>query len=97
MLLVYSRIVFNPFESFAFPSKDLEYAMNWVLCCIILHNMIIQFAEQRYGPRSTQRQASEAWERAEDDLEGTGIDINDGRPGHTFHLRLMEKLLESQT
>jgi hypothetical protein len=80
--------------------KDLDYATNWVLCCIILHNMVIRFEEKRYGPKSAQRLASEAWARdeggpVEGEDEGAGVDINDGRPGHAFLLRLMEQLLQS--
>ena len=71
--------------------KDLDYATTWVLCCLILHNMVIQFEEKRYGPKSAQRLASEAWAReeggqVEDEDEGAGVDIDDGRPGHALHL-----------
>lgn len=78
--------------------KNLDYATNWIICCMIIHNMVIRFEEQRYGPKSAQRQASEAWAREEgghgEEPEGAGVDINDGRPGHAFRLRLMEQLVQ---
>ena len=29
--------------------KDLDYATNWVLCCIIIHNMVIQLKNRGMG------------------------------------------------
>ncbi|KIK73221.1 hypothetical protein PAXRUDRAFT_68297, partial [Paxillus rubicundulus Ve08.2h10] len=28
-------------------AKDVQYTVNWVICCLILHNMIIRFEERR--------------------------------------------------
>ena len=61
--------------------------------------MVIQFEKQRHGPKSAQRQASEAWARQDGGLEEevpeeAGVDINNGRPDHAFCLRLMEQLIQ---
>ncbi|KIK98293.1 hypothetical protein PAXRUDRAFT_134487, partial [Paxillus rubicundulus Ve08.2h10] len=80
-------------------AKDVQYAVNWVICCLILHNMIIQFEERRYGEKLVQRKESETWARNEIQVEvehePAGADINDGSPGQVFCHRLMNLILDS--
>ncbi|KIK74626.1 hypothetical protein PAXRUDRAFT_175107, partial [Paxillus rubicundulus Ve08.2h10] len=80
--------------------KDLQYAVNWVICCLVLHNMIIQFEERLYGEKSPQRKESETWARnevphVEAENEPVVADMNDGSPGQAFRQRLMNLILNS--
>ncbi|KIK74090.1 hypothetical protein PAXRUDRAFT_176723, partial [Paxillus rubicundulus Ve08.2h10] len=74
---------------------DLFIAMYWVECCLILHNMIIQFEEQREG----QLRGTMDWAIAEgqevDDGQGDQIyNQVGGTEGQRFHGHLMERLFE---
>ncbi|KIK76855.1 hypothetical protein PAXRUDRAFT_168574, partial [Paxillus rubicundulus Ve08.2h10] len=63
--------------------KDLQYVVNWVICYLVLHNMIIQFEERLYRVKLPQRKKSETWARnevphVEAENEPVGADMNDG-------------------
>ncbi|KIK73962.1 hypothetical protein PAXRUDRAFT_177025, partial [Paxillus rubicundulus Ve08.2h10] len=79
--------------------KDVQYTVNWVICCLIPHNMIIRFEERRYGEKSVQRKESETWARNEiqvvAETQPAGADMNDGSPGQVFCQTLMNLILDS--
>ncbi|KIK79844.1 hypothetical protein PAXRUDRAFT_160161, partial [Paxillus rubicundulus Ve08.2h10] len=63
-------------------AKDMQYAVNWVVFCLVLHNMIIWFEERWYGEKSVQRKDLEKWERnemphMEEGDEQAGENVND--------------------
>ncbi|KIK90913.1 hypothetical protein PAXRUDRAFT_150852, partial [Paxillus rubicundulus Ve08.2h10] len=81
-------------------AKYMQYAVNWVVCCLVLHNMMIQFEARQYGEKSVQRKDSEMWEmnelpHMEEANEQAGANVNDGSPGQVFHQRLMDLILDS--
>ena len=70
---------------------DMIYAVHWVQCCIILHNMIIRF-EKKLG-----KQSSTGWVRDEArdlprDLDPVVAEVPDGTPGQHFRAELMRDL-----
>ncbi|KIK76956.1 hypothetical protein PAXRUDRAFT_168291 [Paxillus rubicundulus Ve08.2h10] len=80
-------------------TKDLQYAVNWVIFCLILHNMIIQFEEGWYGEKLVQRKELETWARTEIQVETetelAEANMNDSSPGQVFCQTFMNILLYS--
>lgn len=74
--------------------KDIQIAIHWVQCCIILHNMIIAF-EKELGiePRSI------GWARQEGQepnypTQSVVVDEPAGTPGQQFRTELMRRLFD---
>ena len=70
---------------------DLDYAIHWVQCCIILHNMVIRF-EDVLG-----KESSTTWARAEAqdiarDPEQVAVTVIAGTAGQRFRVHLMRQL-----
>jgi len=74
--------------------KDIKAAVYWVICCIILHNMIIRFEEEMGGIV----EPSSEWAMR----EGEGMDDDDavavaeavGTPGQQFRMKLLDQLFQ---
>lgn len=71
---------------------DMTYAVHWVQCCIILHNMIIRF-EDTLGRESTMGWAREEARDLPRDLDPVVMEIPDGTPGQRFRVKLMREML----
>lgn len=84
--------------------EQLKYHSYWIMCCLILHNMIIRFEEQR--GISSGRGGTENWalrtegsdlippEQEEDfDIDEVGDTSSEGTTGHQACAQLMEYLL----
>lgn len=67
---------------------NMKIAMHWIQCCVILHNMIIQF-EEELGVKKTTDWAR--WEEAEPyhSMAPIVVDAPKGTPGQAFHADLM--------
>ncbi|KAG2066392.1 hypothetical protein BDR04DRAFT_1160269, partial [Suillus decipiens] len=86
--------------------KDLEFAVQWIKYCIILHNMIICFEIERCKKDGTYK-SSLKWARKEgeefivqetegpDGEEVVGDRTYEGTPGQAAHIRLMDALFDS--
>jgi hypothetical protein len=78
--------------------KHLEYTSYWIMCCMILHNMVIRFEEERHLDTTK-------WATREDGLEeeqqedvgedGAGDMTYEGTPGQASRSQLMDYLLET--
>ena len=68
---------------------DLKYAMHWVQCCIILHNMIIQFEEKLGKETSTNWAWKEAQEVDQVNDPPVVVEIPAAMAGQHFHMNLM--------
>ncbi|KIJ58573.1 hypothetical protein HYDPIDRAFT_102367, partial [Hydnomerulius pinastri MD-312] len=78
--------------------KDVHIAVYWVMCCLILHNMIIRFEEQRRVViAGTMEWAIQEGRGSEDD-GGGGVCADPPRmtPGQKFRERLMERLFRDR-
>lgn len=77
-------------------NEDLHVATYWITCCMILHNMIIHFEEQRRDKLGggmmawARRKAAEWWEREDDHPV---IPEVAGGEGQQFRRFLMDKLV----
>lgn len=86
--------------------KDLDCAVQWIKCCIILHNMIIRF-ETEHRKQDGTYESSLKWARVEgedfipqefeapDGDEVIGDRTYEGTPGQATRARLMDELFES--
>jgi hypothetical protein len=86
--------------------KDLDFAVHWIKCCIILHNMIIRF-ETDHRKQDGTYESSLKWARVEgedfiaqefEDPDGDEVvgDRNyEGTPGQVTRARLMDELFDS--
>jgi hypothetical protein len=86
--------------------KDLQVAVHWIKCCLILHNMIICFETRRRKQDKDYDQSLE-WARTEgeafvpqeiEDPEGNetvGDRSYEGTPGQATRARLMDQLFDS--
>lgn len=83
---------------------QLQYHSYWVMCCIILHNMIIRFEEHRNiagGEGSTSAWALRVEggdlipppEQEDPEVGLIGDNSYLGTPGHAARTRLMQNLL----
>jgi len=86
--------------------KDLEFVVQWIKCCIILHNMIIRF-ETEHRKKDGTYESSLKWARGEgedfidqetkspDGEEVVGDRTYEGTPGQAARARLMDLLFDS--
>ena len=86
--------------------KDVQIAVHWIQCCIILHNMIIRF-ENHHRKQDGEYEGSLEWAHVEgeafmshesedpDGDESVGDRSYEGTLGQATHLRLMGKLFDS--
>lgn len=86
--------------------KDLQIAVHWIKCCLILHNMIIRF-ETRRRKQDKDYDESLEWARKEgegfirQETEGpegneiVGDRSYEGTPGQATRARLMDELFDS--
>ncbi|KAG2745057.1 hypothetical protein P692DRAFT_20742656, partial [Suillus brevipes Sb2] len=86
--------------------KDLEFSVQWIKCCIILHNMIIHFETNHHKQDGTYKNSLK-WARVEgedfipeeyeapDGDEVVGNRTYDGTPGQATRARLMDELFDS--
>ena len=76
---------------------DLHIAVYWITCCLILHNMIVQFEAKRrreLGEGTMRWAMREAeWEDADDDVGG---EERGGTLGQRFQGMLVERLIEQR-
>ena len=71
---------------------DLKYAVHWVQCCIILHNMIIRFEEKLGKETSTNWARKEAQEVDQVNDPPVVVEIPAATAGQHFHMNLMRDL-----
>jgi len=79
-----------------------EYAKLWIICCLILHNLIIRFEEENGGTNLDEwlddgRQANPGGGDSEGDRVDNGDDDNDHfqgnlSPGQLFCEKVMDSL-----
>ena len=78
--------------------KHLTYISYWVQCCLILHNMVIQF-EEHCGIKSTTEESALQAHVPEVDIDhdvdgvGPGDTSYQGTPGHQVRAKSMDHLL----
>ena len=68
--------------------ENVKIRMHWIQCCIILHNMIIQFKEVLGIEKAmgwARREGMEPYHLAAPVV----VDVPDGTPGQAFHADLM--------
>lgn len=86
--------------------RELQIAVHWIMCCIILHNMIIRFeahhrqqnAKFRRSQRWAEREAREFAAQEMEDPDGdevVGDRSYEGTPGQASRLRMMDQLFDS--
>ncbi|KAG2356791.1 hypothetical protein BDR07DRAFT_1299525, partial [Suillus spraguei] len=85
--------------------RELQIAVHWIMCCIILHNMIIRFeahhrkqnpqfsCSQRWAEREARKFAAQEIEEPDGD-EVVGDRLYEGTPGQAC-LRMMDQLFDS--
>ncbi|KIO11381.1 hypothetical protein M404DRAFT_127245 [Pisolithus tinctorius Marx 270] len=78
--------------------SDLHVTVYWIMCCMILHNMVIRFESDR---RDTLGEGTMRWAiREGEELDGGGDeDVGEeqrGTPGQQHRLMLMERLFEQR-
>ena len=71
--------------------RDLQIAVYWVECCLILHNMIICF-ESALGVESTAGWAMDEGREPDHRLNPVVVDVPEGSPGQQFHGELTRHL-----
>ena len=77
--------------------KDIQIATHWIQCCLILHNMIIQFEDKLNIESTTQWAIQEGQENSNDsdgDNGGAEMDVAQQTPGQQFQLELAERLFQ---
>jgi len=70
---------------------DLQIAVYWVECCLILHNMIIHF-ESALGVELTAGWAMDEGREPDHRLNPVVVDVPEGSPGQQFRGELMRRL-----
>lgn len=75
--------------------KDLHYSSYWILCCFILHNMIIRFEGRHEGEDTFEWARREGARFVAAVGDGTGENAADGTPGQQRRLELVDFLLDS--
>ena len=71
--------------------KDIQVAVHWIQCCIILHNMIIDF-EKELGIDSSTGWAREEGQEPNCPPQPVVVDDPAGTPGQQFRTELMRRL-----
>ncbi|KIN94666.1 hypothetical protein M404DRAFT_167731, partial [Pisolithus tinctorius Marx 270] len=74
--------------------RDVKVAVYWVMCCIILHNMVIRFEEEMVGivEPSSQWAMEEGLGQQDSDMVMVGEPV--GTPGQRFRMRLLDGLFQ---
>jgi hypothetical protein len=71
--------------------ENMKVAIHWIQCCVILHNMIIEFEEQ-LGIEKTmgwaRREGAEPYRL----MAPVVVDVPAGTPGQAFRADLMMRL-----
>ena len=70
---------------------DLTYAMHWIQCCIVLHNMIVRF-EMMLGFKTSMYWAREQMTDAENGPDHPAVVVPDGTLGQRFRVDFMWEL-----
>ncbi|KIN96837.1 hypothetical protein M404DRAFT_162126 [Pisolithus tinctorius Marx 270] len=74
--------------------RDVKVTVYWVMCCIILHNMVICFEEEMVG--SIEPSSWWAMEEGSGQQDGDMVVVGEavGTPGQQFQMRLVDELFQ---
>ena len=73
--------------------ENMKIAMHWIQCCLILHNMVIDF-EDMLGVEKTIGWARREGVEPRHPMAPVVVEVADGTPGQIFRMQLMTTLFE---
>ena len=72
---------------------NMKIAMHWLQCCMMLHNMVIDF-EDVLGVEKMIGWARREGAEPRHPMAPVVVEVPDGTPGQVFHMELMTSLFK---